>query len=205
MLPPRRLVVAISGASGSRYAALLLQQAVRLVPEVAVLMSKQAPRVVATELGLHLGNQRFDPHLLLQGQPLPDGHRLSAYGLLDYDAPFASGSNAYDAMVIVPCSQGLIGRIVAGLGDNLLTRAAEVCLKERKPLVVVPREAPLSLIHLRNWTALTEAGAVVLPACPSFYHCPQTIDEALMSVVDRILAHLELSREGAYRWHESED
>lgn len=205
MLPPRRLVVAISGASGSRYAALLLQQAVRYVPEVAVVMSRVAPRVIVHELDLQLGQQRLAPELLLDGQPVPDGHRLRPYGLMDYDAPFASGSNAYDAMVIVPCSQGLCGRIAAGMAETLIERAADVCLKERKPLLIVPRETPLSLIHLRNWTTLTEAGAIILPACPSFYHRPQTVDDAMMSVVDRILAHLNIEREQAYHWREETD
>jgi len=205
MLPPRRLVVAISGASGSRYAALLLQQAVRYVPEVAVVMSRVAPRVIVHELDLQLGQQRLSPEALLDGQAIPNGHRLRQYGLMDYDAPFASGSNAYDAMVIVPCSQGLCGRIAAGMAETLIERAADVCLKERKPLLIVPRETPLSLIHLRNWTTLTEAGAIILPACPSFYHRPQTVDDAMMSVVDRILAHLNIEREQAYHWREETD
>ncbi|NUQ00872.1 MAG: UbiX family flavin prenyltransferase [Armatimonadetes bacterium] len=204
MLPPRRLVVAVSGASGSRYAALFLQQAVRLVPEVAVVLSKIAPRVIVHELGLQ-PSRSFEPTMMLDGVAVPEGHRLTAYGLMDFNAPFASGSNAYDAMVIVPCSQGLIGHLVAGLADTLITRAADVCLKERRPLIVVPREAPLSLIHLRNWTALTECGGTVLPACPSFYQRPQSLDEAMLSVVDRILAHLELTRPGAYHWGEETD
>ena len=199
-MPPHRLLIAISGASGSRYAALLLQQVVPRVPEVGVVLSRIAPRVIAHELGLQLSNQRCDPTALLDGVPVPAGHTLRLYGIQDYDAPFASGSNACDAMVIVPCSQGLIGRIASGVSDCLITRAADVCLKERRKLVIVPREAPLSLIHLRNWTTLTEAGAIVLPACPSFYHRPETVDAVLMSVVDRILAHVGLPRGDAFAW-----
>jgi 4-hydroxy-3-polyprenylbenzoate decarboxylase len=199
-----RLVIAISGASGSRYAALLLQHVVTRVPDVAVVLSSVAPRVIVHELGLSLSNRRFDPALLLGDVTLPPGHRLKAWGIADFSAPFASGSNACDAMVIVPASQGLIGRIAAGVSDCLITRAADVCLKERRPLIVVPREAPLSLIHLRNWTTLTEAGAVVLPACPSFYGRPETVEAVMMTVVDRILAHLGLGREGAYHWGEDE-
>ena len=198
--PPRRIVVAISGASGSRYAALLLQHLVPRVPEVAVVLSKVAPRVVAHELGLNLSNRRFDAAELLDGQPIPDGHRLKAWGIADYNAPFASGSNCYDAMVVVPCSQGLLGRIAHGISDCLITRGADVCLKERRRLILVPREAPLSLIHLRNWTAASEAGAVILPACPSFYGRPETVDAVLMTVVDRILAQLGLPRGDAYQW-----
>lgn len=204
-MPPDRLVVAVSGASGSRYAALLLQAVVPQVREVAVVFSRLAPRVIAHELGLSLGQGRLEPELLLDGVAVPAGHRLRAYGLMDYDAPFASGSNAYDAMVIVPCSQGMIGRIAAGLAETLIERAADVCLKERRRLIVVPREAPLSLIHLRGWTTLTEAGAIVLPACPSFYHRPETVDAVLQSVVDRILQHLDLSRPAAYHWGGEEE
>ena len=205
MSPPTRLVLAISGASGSRYAALLAQQVVQRVPEVAVVLSRVAPRVIAHELGVSMSHKKFDPTLLLDGQPIPAGHSLHAYGLDDYNAPFASGSNAYDAMVICPCSQGLLGRIAHGISDDLVTRAADVCLKERRPLILVPREAPLSLIHLRNWTAVTEAGAIVLPACPSFYHRPQTVDEVMLSVVDRILAQLGLPRAEAYRWSSDDE
>lgn len=204
MSAPQRIVVAVSGASGSRYAALLLQQLVQTVPTVAVVLSKIAPRVIVHELGLQVSNKGFDPVLLLEGVSLPEGHQLQSYGLMDYGAPFASGSNAYDAMVIVPCSQGMLARVAHGMADTLIERAADVCLKERKPLVVVPREAPLSLVHLRNWTALTEAGGIVLPACPSFYHRPETVAAAMMSVVDRILAHVGVERSGSYRWGDEE-
>ncbi|MCC7491843.1 MAG: UbiX family flavin prenyltransferase [Fimbriimonadaceae bacterium] len=199
MLPPQRLIVAISGASGSRYAALLLQQVVPRVPQVAVVYSRVAPRVITHELDLPAG-RGTDPLALLDDIVVPAGHRVQRYGLNDYSAPFASGSNAYDAMVIIPCSQGLIGRIAAGLAETLIERAADVCLKERRPLLLVPRETPLSQIHLRNWLSLTEAGAIILPACPSFYHRPQTVDAVLLSVVDRVLAHLDLPRPEAYQW-----
>lgn len=203
-VPPQRLVIGISGASGCRYAALLLQEVTQLVPEVAVVVSRVAPRVMMHELGLPTG-QSFDPHLLLEGRELPTGHTLTSYGLRDYNAPFASGSNAYDAMVVIPCSQGLLARIAHGLSETLLERAADVCLKERRRLILVPREAPLSLLHLRNWTSLTEAGAMILPACPSFYHRPETVDDVLYSVVDRVLAQLGLSRPNAYHWSGDEE
>lgn len=203
--PPRRVVLAVSAASGSRYAALLLQEIVQSVPHVAVVLSETAPQVIVLELGLDLAPEQVTAATLLEGRSVPAGHELVQYDADDYHAPFASGSNAYDAMVIVPCSQGLLGRIAHGVSDNLIARAADVCLKERRRLVVVPRETPLSLVHLRNWVTLTEAGAIVLPACPSFYHRPQSVEAVLMSVVDRILSHLGLARRGAFRWGEEGD
>jgi 4-hydroxy-3-polyprenylbenzoate decarboxylase len=103
-------------------------------------------------------------------------------------------------MLIIPCSMGTLGRVAAGTADTLITRAADVCLKERKPLVIVPREAPLSVIHLRNLTALAEAGAVVLPACPPFYHRPESIDDLVEAVVGRALAHLGFGEVDQPRW-----
>ncbi|MBI2302819.1 MAG: UbiX family flavin prenyltransferase [Armatimonadetes bacterium] len=200
---PRRLVLAVSGASGSGYAALFLQQAVRLVPEVAVVLSEVAPQVIRLELGVP-DEDEVTAETLLQGVPVPPGHRLTQYRLDDYRAPFASGSNAYDAVVICPCSQGLLGHIAHGVGESLITRAADVCLKERRLLIVVPRETPLGVVHLRNMTTLAELGAVVLPAMPSFYHRPQSVREVMLSVVDRILAHLGLERSGTFRWGEEE-
>ena len=200
--PVRRLVVAISGASGARYAALFLRAVAPVVERVAVVFSAVAPQVVARELGV----EGRDPDALLTAllgdTTIPANHRVERYALDDFGAPFASGSNAYDAMVAIPCSQGLLARIANGISDTLITRAADVCLKERKPLIVVPRETPLSLIHLRNQVALTEAGGTVLPACPSFYGLGDDLEGALWTVVDRVLAHLGLERPGAPRWGE---
>jgi 4-hydroxy-3-polyprenylbenzoate decarboxylase len=118
----------------------------------------------------------------------------------DMFTPPASGSYRHDGMVIAPCSMGTAGRIASGVSDDLITRAADVCLKERRPLILVARETPLSLIHLRNLTALTEAGATIMPACPAFYHGPATIEDLVDTVVVRVLRHLGLPCPGAREW-----
>jgi 4-hydroxy-3-polyprenylbenzoate decarboxylase len=128
--------------------------------------------------------------------------RRTALGVRDFKAPFASGSAGWDAMLVVPCSMGTVARIAHGISDSLLTRAADVMLKERRTLVVVPRETPLSLVHLENLTALARAGAVVLPAMPSFYTRPESIDALVDTVVGRIMDHLEVEAPAVRRWGE---
>jgi 4-hydroxy-3-polyprenylbenzoate decarboxylase len=118
----------------------------------------------------------------------------------DYKAPFASGSAGWSAMVILPCSMSTVAKVAHGISDTLLTRAADVMLKERRPLLMVPRESPLSLIHLENLTALARAGATVIPAMPSFYGKPSGIDDLVHTVVARVLDHLGLANELAPRW-----
>jgi 4-hydroxy-3-polyprenylbenzoate decarboxylase len=125
-----------------------------------------------------------------EGVKLPDGGCIERFDNDDMFASPASGSARWDAMVIVPCSMGCVGRIASGVSSDLIARAADVTLKEGRTLIVVPREAPLNLIHLRNLTALAEAGAVVLPASPSFYSRPETIEQVCATVTDRILARL---------------
>ena len=122
------------------------------------------------------------------------------WGTRDYGAPFASGSAGWDAMVVIPCSMGTVARIAHGISDSLLTRAADVMLKERRTLLVVPRETPLSVVHLENLTALARAGAVVLPAMPSFYGKPSSLGDLVDTVVARALDHLGLEAPFAKRW-----
>jgi len=187
------ILVALTGASGSLYGQRFLQAAVRHFPEVHLIVSDAAADVIRHELGIDLDPGDFDPQALLgevEGLAPVQCHHWA-----DFSAPFASGSNPCDAVVIVPCTMGTVARIAHGLADNLITRAADVALKERKTLIVVPRETPLNVIHLRNLTALAEAGAVVLPAAPGFYHRPQTIEELVDAVVERILAHLGVPEE----------
>ncbi len=123
------------------------------------------------------------------------------YDKRDFNAPFASGSAKYLTMIVCPCSMGLLGRMAQGISDDLITRAADVILKERRRLIVVPRETPYNLIHLKNMTALTEAGAIICPATPSFYSSPNTVEEVVDTVVDRILdlAGMDIK---TYRWGE---
>lgn len=175
----RKLVVAITGASGSIYAARLLEWLRKLRQEepleVGVVLSENAPTVWEWELQ----------------QPLPDDFIL--YGLKDYFAPFASGSARYEAMVAIPCSMGTIGRLAAGISDDLITRAADVMLKERRKLILVPRETPLHTGHLENLLRLSQLGAIILPAMPSFYARPVDIGALVDTVVVRVLDLLGFS------------
>jgi 4-hydroxy-3-polyprenylbenzoate decarboxylase len=178
-----RIVVGITGASGAPYARRLLEVLPRGHCEVSVVLSSTAPEVWAHECMTPV--EQF-------GYPIFSGR--------DYTAPFASGSSAPDAMVIVPASMSSIARIAHGISDNLLTRAADVVLKERKKLVVVPRETPLSEIHLENMLKLTRAGALIVPASPSFYGKPTTIDGLLDTVIARVCDQLGVPHTLARRW-----
>ena len=174
-----RVVVAITGASGSIYARLTIEALLRSsqVEHIALVYSDTAREVIAFE-----------------GVVIPDDERITVYDNHNLFASVASGSAAYDAMVVVPSSVGTLGRIAHGLSQTLIERAADVMLKERRRLLLVVRETPYSLIHLRNMTTLTEAGAIVVPASPSFYSHPSTIEEVCMTVVERIVALLGIEQ-----------
>ena len=147
--------------------------------------------------------------LAVIAEELPGGLRLPAgvisHNLKSMNAPFASGSNAPDAMVIIPCSMGTLGRIAHGYSQDVLLRAADVALKERKKLILVPRETPLNLIHLRNFELLLLAGATILPANPSFYTRPQNVVQVVDTVVARVLDHLGVAHQLVARWKEEEE
>ncbi len=178
-----KIVVAATGASGSIYLQRFLDYLEPSGHEVDLVLSAYARQVVGEELG---------------GLRVPEGFR--EHNDKSMNVPFASGSARYDAMVIVPCSMGTMGRIAAGTSDSTILRAADVFLKERRKLVLVPRETPWNLIHARNAATLMEAGAVVLPACPGFYSKPQTIEQAVDTVVWRILDQIGVDAPGAVRW-----
>jgi 4-hydroxy-3-polyprenylbenzoate decarboxylase len=188
----KKIVIGVTGASGAPYAQRILTvlrdraRAHRDV-ELGCVLSRTARSVWALECG---------------GAPEDVG--VPIYAPDSYAAPFASGSAGWHAMVIVPCSMGTIGRIAHGTSESLLTRAADVMLKERRTLVVVPRETPMSTIHLENLLALARAGAVVLPACPSFYGQPSTIEQVLDTVIGRVLDHLGVAHTLVARWGEKE-
>ena len=180
------LILAVTGASGTCYTARLLEK-LRNNPEVytSIILSENAADIWQYECRT----------------PLPQAPQWRHWDLYDYTAPFASGSNCADAMLILPCSAGTIARIAHGISDTLITRAADVQLKERRPLVIVPRETPHNLIHLRNMTQLCEAGAVIAPASPSFYHLPETLEELIEPFVERLLLLCGVTKvyEG-FRW-----
>jgi flavin prenyltransferase len=179
-----RLLVAITGASGALYAQRLLDHLDPRQHEIHVVLSAYAQVVIAEELP--------------GGLRLPPG--VASHGLKSMNAPFASGSNAPDAMVIIPCSMGTLGRIAHGYSEDVLLRAADVVLKEKKKLILVPREAPLNLIHVKNFELLLLAGATLLPANPSFYTHPQTVEQVVDTVVARVLDHLGVAHKLVARW-----
>jgi flavin prenyltransferase len=184
----RKIVVGITGASGAPYArrclSVLRELAAKGELELGVCASPTASEVWALECG----------------GDMVEEVGVKVWGTRDYKAPFASGSAGWNAMVVIPCSMGTVARIAHGISDSLLTRAADVMLKERRTLVVVPRETPLSLVHLENLTTLARAGAVVLPAMPSFYGKPESLAEVVDTVVARVMDHLGVEVSFARRW-----
>lgn len=174
----KRIVVAISGASGAVYAQRLLE----LLPE-----SYDTIYLSASDNAIGIIRDELEVDDLQDLIPVTQKRRFHILEPDDMSAPVASGSHDYDGLVVIPCSMGVVGRIASGVSNDLVTRAADVCIKERRKLILVARETPLSLIHLRNMTALAEAGAVVLPAAPAFYNKPASIDDLADFVVDRVL------------------
>ncbi|MCH2515523.1 MAG: UbiX family flavin prenyltransferase [Dehalococcoidia bacterium] len=195
-------VLGIAGASGTPYARRVLEQMLGAGHDVKAVITDAGRKVLAVEEDLVLtGNTEADTPTLLEWANVPDfAGTFELYHHKDVAAPIASGSFAVDGMVVVPCSGGTLGRIAHGISNGLLERAADVCLKERRRLVLVPREMPLSLIHLRNMTAVTEAGAIVLPASPGFYHNPKSIDDLVDMVAGRILASLGIDSKVMKTW-----
>ncbi len=181
-----KIIIAISGASGSIYAKVLFDKLMKLnsqIEEVGILMSDNAKFVWETELG----NKNYNK--------LP----FTFYDKMDFMAPFASGSANYNTMIICPCSMGIMGRIATGISNDLTTRAADVILKERRKLIIVARETPLSLIHINNMKTITKAGGIICPATPSFYSNPKTFEELAETVIDRVITLADLENI-SYSW-----
>ena len=188
MQKKKKIVVAITGASGSIYAKVLFDQLSLLnnqIEKVGVVMSDNAKEVWRYELGNHDY----------------DSYGFDFYAKMDFNAPFASGSAKYDTMIIVPCSMGTLGRIANGISNDLISRAADVILKERRKLIAVARDTPYSLIHLQNMTTVTQAGGIICPATPSFYSLPKTIEEVVKTVIDRVIDLAGFENE-SYRWND---
>ena len=183
-----KLVIAATGASGAIYLQRLLEQIDCKAHDVHLIMSGYAREVVKQELD----DFKIPP-------------AVSQHSKTDMNVPFVSGSARFDAMVVVPCSMATLGRIASGSSDSVLLRAVDVFLKERRKLILVPRETPWNLIHARNVMTLLEAGAIVLPAIPSFYSRPSSITDLVDTVVWRILDQIGLPSPGAYRWGDKAD
>lgn len=198
-----KFIVALTGASGHHYALRLLHKLGRAGADIALVLSEPACVALGVETGIKLNASSPDLDRLCVGDDALR-ERLHAYNPRDIGAAIASGSNDHDGMVIIPCSMGTLGRIAHGTSDDLIARAADVTLKERRKLILVAREMPLSLIHLRNMQAVTEAGAMVMPACPHFYHRPQTVEEVVDTVVDRVLDQLGV-KHPTRRWRTEDE
>jgi flavin prenyltransferase len=185
----RKIVVAVTGASGAIYASVLFRKLLEIksqLDEVAVVFSANAKDIWDYEL-----KEIFDPVF-----------PFHVYGKNDFYAPFASGSSSFDTLIVCPCSMGTLGRIAHGISDDLITRTADVMVKERRKLILVPRETPFSLIHIENMKTVTLAGGIICPAIPSFYSKPETLEQAAETVVERILllAGFEIK---TFRWGEA--
>jgi flavin prenyltransferase len=182
----KKIIVAITGASGSVYAKILLDKLLLQKNDwekAGVVMTENAKEVWKTELE----NESYK------------NYNLQFYNTDDFTAPFASGSGQYDTMIIIPCSMGTMGRIAAGISNDLITRAADVILKEKRKLICVARETPYNLIHIKNMETITLAGGIICPATPSFYSKPKTIEEVAATVVDRVL-DLAGFKINSFRW-----
>ena len=182
----QKIVVAITGASGSIYAKVLLDKLTHLsdqISELSLIMTPNAKEVWKTELE----NENYNKLSAIQ------------YHQQDFSAPFASGSGKYNTMIIIPCSMGTLGRISSGISNDLITRAADVILKERQKLICVARETPYNLIHIKNMETITMAGGIICPATPSFYSKPKTIEEVASTVVDRVIDLAGLNQT-TFRW-----
>jgi 4-hydroxy-3-polyprenylbenzoate decarboxylase len=190
----------MTGASGALYAVRFLSQAAKRFERIYVMASDQALQVVCTELGRVVTPETLSAETLL-GEPCPNIEFLDKK---DYFTPPASGSFRHDGMVVVPCSMGTAGRIANGISDDLVTRAADVCLKEKRKLILVVRETPWNLIQLRNMTQLAEAGATILPASPGFYYKPKTVEDLADFIVARILQQLGIDQEVLPQWQFAE-
>ena len=184
-----KILVAITGASGSLYAQRLLDNLDPRQHEIHVVLSNYANQVIKEELP--------------EGLRLPEG--VQAHSLKSMNAPFASGSNPPDAMVVIPCSMGTMGRIAHGLSDDVLLRAADVVLKEKRKLILVPRETPLNLIHVKNFELLLLAGVTLIPANPSYYTRPATVEQVVDTVVARVLDHMGVAHKLVARWSEEKE
>jgi len=200
MSSPKTVAVAFTGASGLPYGLRLLECLIAARARVFLLYSPAAQVVARQELELTLPTQPAAAAAYFAERYRAEPGQLTVFGREDWMSPVASGSNPADAMAVCPCSMGTLGALAAGLADNLIERAADVMLKERRTLVLVPRETPLSAIHLENMLKLSRAGAVILPPSPGFYGHPRTIEDLVDFVVARVLDQLGVEHALGPRW-----
>ncbi len=199
----KTITLAITGASGLPYAMRLLECLLQSGQHVNLVYSQAAQIVAKQELNFTLPNRPQDAEKVLAERMGQFSGEFHVYGRDDWYAPMASGSNPGDAMVICPCTMSTLGKIACGISDDLIARAADVMLKEKRPLILVPRETPFSAIHLENMLRLAHAGAVILPPNPGFYHHPQSVQDIVDFVVARILDHLGVTQTLIKPWGEN--
>ena len=196
----KAITLAWTGASGAQYGLRLLEELLKAGREVYLLYSQAAQIVMRMEAGVELSSRPQDVRQQLCDRYAVAADRLKVYGRQQWTAPVASGSNPPQAMVICPCTTGTLASVAHGISDNLIDRAADVMLKERKPLIMVVRETPFSIIHLENMLKLSQAGATIMPANPGFYFNPSSVDEIIDFMVARILDHLNVAHSLGERW-----
>jgi len=198
------ITLALTGASGAQYGLRLLELLVAAEHQVYLLISKAAQMVIATETDIELPSHGSKLETALAERFRAKEGQVRVFAKEEWTSPVASGSNAPRSMVICPCSTGTLSAVARGGCDNLIERAADVMLKERRQLILVPREAPYSTIHLQNMLTLSQMGAVILPASPGFYHQPQSVDDMIDFVVARILDQLGVEQTLVPRWGQTE-
>lgn len=200
----KKYIVAICGASGSIYGIRLIKALLERPYHVMVMISDGGLRVLEHET-IFNSQSSFKEFLLLEGTKFHESAILEVFSEHDACAAPASGSFIHNGMAIAPCSMKTVASVASGIADNLITRSADVCLKERRPLILLPRETPFNLIHLENMTRLCRAGATIMPPCPSFYTFPSTIEQLCDTVVARILDHLCVENDLVQRWSQRDD
>jgi flavin prenyltransferase len=205
MNTPKTITLAYTGASGMPYGVRLLELLLASGNRVYLLYSQPAQMVAHQEMQFVLPSRAKDAEELFSRRFNAAEGQLRVFGREDWFAPVASGSNPPDAMVVCPCTMGTLAAIAGGLSQKLIERAADVMLKEKRKLILVPRETPFSSIHLENMLKLAQTGAVILPPNPGFYHHPQTVEDMVDFVVARILDHLEVGHALMHRWGEKEN
>lgn len=196
----KTITLALTGASGLPYAMRLLECLLQSGQRVNLVYSQAAQIVAKQELDFTLPGRPQEAEQMFAERLEKLGGELKVFGIQDWYAPMASGSNPGDAMVVCPCTMGTLGKIANGISDDLIARAADVMLKEKRTLILVPRETPFSAIHLENMLRLSHAGAVILPPNPGFYHHPQSVGDMVDFVVARILDHLGVEHRLVKRW-----
>jgi flavin prenyltransferase len=196
-----RWIVAITGASGARYALTLLSALAQADVEIHLVVSDAGFRVLADEEGIKCNSRSLREEGVAGISP----SSFTLYDIRDIGAKIASGSASFSGMVICPCSMGTLGAVAHGIASNLIHRAADVTLKERRPLLIVPRETPLSSIHLANMLSLSQAGATIIPAMPGFYHQPKSIDDVVNMQVMKILDQMKVPNTLAARWKSDDE